>query len=105
MENEKGKGMSFLDINLIREQGKFTTYVYHKPTFSRIYTYFGSFLPSTCKNGKIHILLYRCFLSSSDWTKFYLELVKQMDVFKSNSYPKNFINNFFKAFLDNKRRI
>ena len=28
-----------------------------------------------------------------------------MDVFKSNSYPGNFINNFLKTFLDNKHRI
>ena len=28
-----------------------------------------------------------------------------MDVFKSNRYPENFINNYFKTFLDNKRRI
>ena len=38
--------------------------------------HFGRFLPSTYKNGKIHILLHRCFRSCSDWTKFYLELVK-----------------------------
>ena len=28
-----------------------------------------------------------------------------MDVFKSNRYPENFINNYFKTLLDNKRRI
>ena len=53
----------------------------------------------------IHILLYRCFRIFSDWTKFHLELVKLADVFKSNGYPENFINNFFKTFLDKKYRI
>ena len=28
-----------------------------------------------------------------------------MYVFKSNSYPENFMNNCFKTFLDNKHRI
>ena len=28
-----------------------------------------------------------------------------MDVFKSNGYPENFINNCFKAFLDSKHRM
>ena len=28
-----------------------------------------------------------------------------MDVFKSNRYPENFINNCFKMFLENKHRI
>ena len=40
--------MSFLDVN-IHEQGKFTTSVYRKPTYSEIYNYFDSFLPSTYK--------------------------------------------------------
>ena len=97
--------MSFLDINIIHEQGKFTSPGYHKPTFSRIYTHFDSFLPSTYKIGMIHVLLYKCFQICSDWTKFHLELVKLMDVFKSNGYPENFISNCFKAFLDNKHSI
>ena len=97
--------MSFLDINIIHEQDKFTSSGYHKPTFSRIYTHFDSFLPSTYKIDMIHVLLYRCFRIYLDWTKFHLELVKLMDVFKSNGYPENFINNCFKAFLDNKHSI
>ena len=46
----------------------------------------------------IHALLYRCFRICPDWTKFHLELVKLMDVFNSNGYPENFINNCFKRF-------
>ena len=53
----------------------------------------------------IHTLLYRCFRICSDWNKFHLELVKLMDVFKSNGYPKDFINNCFKTSLDNKHII
>ena len=53
----------------------------------------------------IHTLLYRCFRIYSDWTKFQLEFIKLMDVSKSNSYHENFINNYFKVFLDNKYRV
>ena len=42
--------MSFLDVNIIRKNLS----VYHKPTFSRIYTHIDSFLPSTSKIGMIH---------------------------------------------------
>ena len=66
---------------------------------------FDSFLPSSYKIGLLHTLLYRCFLICSDWAKFHLELVKLIDIFKSNGYPENFINNCFKGFLDNKYRI
>ena len=95
----------FLDVNIIREPGEFTTSVYRKSTFSGICTHFDSFLPSAYKIGMIHTLLYRCFRICSYWTKFHLELVKLMDVFRSSSWAENFINNYFKTFLDNKYRI
>ena len=37
--------------------------------------------------------------------EFDLELVKSVDVFKSKGNPGNFINNWFKVFLDNKYRV
>ena len=79
-------------MNIIREKDKFTTSVYRKPTFSGIYNHFDSFLPYS-------------FRISSDWTKFYLELVNLIHVFKNNGYPEDFINNCFKVFLGNKYRI
>ena len=105
MENEKDNRMSFLDVKIVREKDKFTTSVYCKPTSSRIYTHFDSFLPSSNKISLLHTLLYTCFRICSDWTKFHLELVKLTDVFKNNGYPENFINNCFKVFLDNKYKI
>ena len=56
IENEKDNRMSFLDVNIIREKDKFTTSVYRKPTFSRIYTHFDSFLPSSNKIGLLHTI-------------------------------------------------
>ena len=78
--------MSFLDVNIICVQGKFTTSVYRKPIFSRIFTHFDNFLPCTYKVAMIHTLLYGCFQICSDWAKFHLELLKSMNVFKSNGY-------------------
>ena len=40
--------MSFLDVNIIKEKGTFTTSFYRKPTFCQIYTH-DSFLPSSNK--------------------------------------------------------
>ena len=105
IENGKDSRMSFLDINIIREKDKFTTCVYRKPTFSRIYTHFDSSLPSSNKFGLLHTLLYRYFRRYSYWTQFHLELVKLIDAFKNNGYPEKFINNCFKVFLDNKYRV
>ena len=37
IETEQNNKISFLDVNVIREQGKFITSVYRKPTFSGVY--------------------------------------------------------------------
>ena len=44
METEIQNKFSFLDIEIIREQGKFSTTIYRKPTVSGVYSNFGSFL-------------------------------------------------------------
>ena len=53
----------------------------------------------------IHKFLYRCFQICSDWTKINLELVRLINVFKNNGFLENFINNCFKTFLNNKRKL
>ena len=43
MEREKGNKLSFLDVEIMRKQGKFTTTINRKPTFSGVYSNFESF--------------------------------------------------------------
>ena len=92
--------MSFLDVEISRENAKFLTTVYRKPTFSGVYTHFESFLPSTQKFGMLYTLVYRCFTLCSDWSKFHRELVTLKEIFQRNGYPKSFIDKCFKKFLD-----
>ena len=61
MEREKEDKLSFLDVEIIREQGKFTTTIYRKPTFAGVYSNFESFSPSVYKFGMVYTLVYRCF--------------------------------------------
>ena len=56
IESGKENKMSFLDVQSIREDKPFTTSVYDKSTFSGVYTYFDSFLPSTYKFGTVYTL-------------------------------------------------
>ena len=60
IEHERQNRMSFLDIAIIPEDNTFATSVYRKPTFSEVYAYFDSFLPSTYKFGTVYALAYRC---------------------------------------------
>ena len=71
LEKENDGRLSFLDINIFREKGKFVTNVYRKKTFSGVYTNFNSFIPETYKTGLIESLLFRCFNLCSDFVKFY----------------------------------
>ena len=47
IENEKKNKMIFLDVQIICEEETFTTSVYRKPTFNRVYRHFDSFLSCT----------------------------------------------------------
>ena len=101
METEKENKLSFLDVEVIREQGKFTTTIYRKPTFSGVYSNFESFLPSVYKFGMVYTLVYRCFRICSNWTQFHTEMIFLKGIFKKNGYLKNVIDKCFKTFLNN----
>ena len=92
--------MFFSDIEISRENGKFVTTVYYKPTFSGVFTHFENFLSSTQNFSMVYTLVYRCFDLSSDWTKFHRELATLKEIFQRNGYPKSFIDKCFKKFLD-----
>ena len=58
-EQEINGKLSFLDVEVSRQQGKFVTTVYRKPIFSGVYTHFDSFLPTVYKVGVIYTLACR----------------------------------------------
>ena len=99
-EQEKNGNLSFLDIEVYREKGKFITTVYREPTFSDVYTHFESFLPTIYKFGMVYALVYFCFKICSDWTKFQEELSFLKQVFLKNGYPLSFIDNCSITFVD-----
>ena len=55
-EQEVNGTLSFLDVKVSQQQGKFVTTVYRKPTFSGVYVLFDSFLPTDYKVGMIYTL-------------------------------------------------
>lgn len=55
-EKEKDGCSPFLNVDIFRENEKFTTNVYRKKIFSGVYTNFKSFIPDTCNIGLIKSL-------------------------------------------------
>ena len=100
IETKQNSKTSILDVNIIREQGKFVTSVYRQPTFSGVYIYFDSFLPDTCKVGMIYKLINRCVQICSSWSMFHQRLILLREIFQRNGYPENFIDRCFKLFLN-----
>ena len=100
METEKENELSLLDIEVICEQGEFTTTICRKPTFSGVYSNFESFSPSVYKFGMVYTLVYRCFHICPNWKQFHTELIFLKGIFQKNGYPKNFIDKCFKKFLN-----
>ena len=72
IESEKQNGMSFLDVQIIRENKTFTASVVNLPLVE--FTHFDSFLLSTDKFGTVCTLAYRYLPICSNWTILYNEL-------------------------------
>ena len=60
-EVEQNNSFSFLDVKICRENDRFTTSIYRKPTFSGVFTHFDSFIPTLYKHGLVNTLIFRCF--------------------------------------------
>ena len=100
IETEQNNRISLLDVNVIREHGKFITSVYRKPTFSGVYFHFDSFLSDTYKIGMIYTLVNRCFRICSSWSMFHQQLILLRKILQKNCYPENFSDRYLKFFLN-----
>ena len=74
-EIEMNNSLTFLDIKIVREDNKFTTSVYLKPTFSDVFTNSESFTPNLCKYDLILTLLHRTFKLCSNFEHFLKKLL------------------------------
>ena len=101
-KKEQNNSMSFLDVLITRTSNGFKTSVYHKPTFSGVYSNFNSFISEEYKVGLIFTLLFRTFWTVSDFSRFHSEAYHLKKIFKKNVFPIKLIDSCIKNFL-NKR--
>ena len=92
IENEKQNRISFLEIQIIREDKKFTTSVYQKAIFSGVYTHYDSCLRSTYKFGTVYTLAYRSFRVCSSWSELHTKLVCLKELHLKKWLPWKFSN-------------
>ena len=96
---EKNNNFSFLEVKICRENNKFTTSVFMKPTFSRVFINFDSFVPISLKHGLVNTLIFRCFKICSSYENLHNDIVYLKEIFKRNRYPNDFVDRFIKKFF------
>ena len=99
-ESELNQSLPFLNVSVSRDNNKFTTSVYRKPTFSGVYSNYCCFLPDDYKLGLIRTLIHRVFHIVSNFTKFHLEMDKLRGILLRNGYPANSFDRCLKSFLN-----
>ncbi|XP_046851727.1 uncharacterized protein LOC124445026, partial [Xenia sp. Carnegie-2017] len=100
-EVEQNRKLSFLDIDISRTNGKFTTSVYRKPTFTGLFTNFHSFIPLTYKFSLVSCLLHRIFNLCSTYENFHTQLEFTRKSLTKNGFPSRIIDQITRRFLNN----
>ena len=84
IEKEKDGCLTFLDVNIFCENGKFGTNLYRKKTFGGVYTTFKSFIRETYKIGLTKSLPFWCLILCFDFIKFHHETDKLKTILYKN---------------------
>ena len=95
------KTLSFLDIQIKRNNSSFSTSVYQKLKFTGLFTNFHSFILLKYKKGLILTLTDRFFKICSTYENFHQEAEKFRTIFKLNGYPTHLWDKCVQIFLDN----
>ena len=98
-EIENNGKLSFLDIQITRNDNEFQTSVYRKKTFTGLGMRFDSFIPSYLKKNIISCLVIRAFRLCSHSFHFDDELLFLKNYFCDNLFPLKFIKDIFRSTL------
>ena len=100
LPTEKDGKLPFLDVDMTRSNGKFSTSIYRKPTFTGLFTNFHSFIPLAYKRYLISCLLYRIFNLCSSYENFHIQLEVIRKLFNLNGFPSHMFHHLAHRFLN-----
>ena len=95
-EKESNNSRPFLDILISRSENGFKTSVYHKPTFSGVYSNFSSFIYDEYKIGLVFTMLFRTFSIASDFSRLLAEVIHLKEILGKNAFPIKLVDNCIK---------
>ena len=100
-ELEKDGKLPFLDVEIFRSSGKFSTFAYRTPTFAGLFTNFHSFIPLASKRSLVSCLMHQIFNLCSTYENFHAQLEVVRKLFNLNSFPSHMFDHLVRRFLDN----
>ena len=100
-KKKKNNKILFLDVSIGRNNNVLETSIFRKPTFSGVYSNFDSFLPTECKRGLPHTLLYRTCNICFSYLQIREEVHHLKSVWQKNSFPLFFRDNCILTFWIN----
>ena len=100
-ELEKDGMLPFLDVEITRSNGKFSTSIYYKPTFTALFANFHSFIPLAYKRSLVFCLLHRIFNICSSYENFHIQLEVVRKLFNLNGFPSHMLDHLVPRFLNN----
>ena len=98
-EVENNNSINFLDIKILKNNNKFETSVYRKPTFTGLTMNFNSFAPFQYKINLIKTLIYRAYHISSSFINFHVEIEKITNILCNNGFKNSIIFKEIKKIL------
>ena len=101
-EHELDNSLAFLDVKITRDENKFQTSVYRKPSFSGLGTSFFSYCCRNFKTNSIQTLLHRAYNICSSNFSLQNELLFLKKFFFQNGFPKRLFEQQTEKFLSKK---
>ena len=84
IEKEQNASLPFLDMKIIRENGRLTSKWYTKPTDTGLVMNFHSLTPMKYKRSVVNEFVHRIFQSCSTWTNFQESIDRAKEILDKN---------------------
>ena len=92
--------LSFLDVDIHRDNGSFVTSVFRKTTYTGLTTKYDSYIPPKFKENLVTILIYRAFKISCNYFIMAQEFDFIRNILSKNGYPFFYIDGLIRRTLD-----
>ena len=100
IERETNESIPFLDMLIMRENGKLTSTWYNKPTDTGLIMNYHSLAPKKYKRSVVAGLVHRIYRACSTWIHFHNSLIRAKRILEGNQYPPQFYEPILEQTID-----